>query len=117
MMPPLLCQRNPATTQSAVRSCLIFIMARSFSRYGWSTGLATTPSSPAPSKRANQSAATSRSSVSGVRWIGGVASASAASSRARRSAKGSGRRSSSPRASRSKPDERRRRLLGQHPHP
>ncbi len=26
--PPSLCQRNPPTTQSAVRSCLTFIMAR-----------------------------------------------------------------------------------------
>jgi hypothetical protein len=29
---PDLCQRKPATTQSAVRSCFTFIMTRSFSR-------------------------------------------------------------------------------------
>ena len=32
MTPPLLCQRKPATTQSAVRSCLTFSITRSFSR-------------------------------------------------------------------------------------
>ena len=43
-------------------------------RYVSSSGLATTPSKPAPSKRENQSAAVSRSSVAGVTWIGAVAS-------------------------------------------
>ena len=35
--------------------------------------MAITPSSPAPSKRLNQSAAVARSVVAGVRWIGGFA--------------------------------------------
>ena len=62
---PSLCQRNPATTQSAVRSCLTFHMTRLSCWYGRSAGLAITPSNPAPSKRVNQSSATSGSSVSG----------------------------------------------------
>ena len=43
---PLLCQRKPATTQSAVRSCLTLNITRWSSRYGRSGGLAMTPSSP-----------------------------------------------------------------------
>ena len=35
--------------------------------------MATTPSRPAPSNRSNQSAASARSGVAGVRWTGGVA--------------------------------------------
>ena len=64
---PLLCQRKPATTQSAVRTCLILIMARLPGWYGASTGLAMTPSSPAPSKRDSHSRASAASRVIGVR--------------------------------------------------
>jgi len=60
-----------------------------------------TPSSPAPSKRRNQSAASARSRVAGERCTGGAAPASTCSSRSRRTARGSLRRSSSPSASRS----------------
>ena len=60
-----------------------------------------TPSSPAPSKRRNQSSASARSRVAGERCTGGVAPASACSSRSRRAASGTSRRSSSPSASRS----------------
>ena len=69
---PFLCQRNPATTQSAVRSCLILSIARLPGWYAPSSRLATTPSRPAPSNRSNQSAARARSRVAGVRWTGGV---------------------------------------------
>ena len=55
-----------------------------------------TPSSPAPSKRRNQSARRARSVVAGVRCSGGVAEASSASSCSRRSWNGSPRRSRSP---------------------
>ena len=55
---PSLCTRKPATTQSHVRSCFTFSIVRSPGRYGSASGLATTPSNPAPSKRRNQSAAT-----------------------------------------------------------
>src|SRR5205085_554053 len=41
---PLLCSRYPATTQSAVRSCLILNMTRLSGWYVPSSGLATTPS-------------------------------------------------------------------------
>lgn len=61
---PLLCSRYPATTTSAVRSCLILNMARSSCRYRRSSGLATTPSRPAPSYCSNQPFATSTSVVS-----------------------------------------------------
>ena len=98
---PFLCQRNPATTQSAVRSCLILSIARLPGRYAPSSRFATTPSRPAPSNRSNQSAARARSRVAGVRWIGGTTPPSTASSRARRSPCGTARRSSSPSASRS----------------
>ena len=47
---PFLCQRKPATTQSAVRACLTLTIDRSPGWYGWSSRLATTPSRPAPSK-------------------------------------------------------------------
>src|SRR5947208_5247211 len=60
-----------------------------------------TPSSPAPSKRRNQSAASARSRVAGERCTGGAAPASTCSSRSRRAASGALRRSSSPSASRS----------------
>ena len=40
----------PATTTSAVRSCLTLTMVRLLGVYGASSGFATTPSSPAPSK-------------------------------------------------------------------
>src|SRR5262250_3036432 len=62
-----------------------------------------TPSSPAPSKRRNQSSARARSRVAGERCTGGAASPSTCSRRARRRASGVSRRSSSPRASRSHP--------------
>ena len=64
---PSLCQRNPATTQSAVRSCLTLSITLLSCRYGRSAGLTITPSNPAPSKRVNQSSATSGWSVIGVR--------------------------------------------------
>ena len=48
---PLLCQRKPATTQSAVRACLTLIIARLPGWYVPSAGFAITPSRPAPSKR------------------------------------------------------------------
>ena len=98
---PFLCQRNPATTQSAVRWCLILSIARLPGWYGASSRLATTPSSPAPSNRSNQSAAGARSRVAGVRWTGGSTRPRPVSSRARRSAWGTARRSSSPSARRS----------------
>ena len=60
-----------------------------------------TPSSPAPSKRRNQSSASLRSRVAGERWIGGAAFASASSSRARRCSSGVSRKSLSPMARRS----------------
>ena len=64
--------------------------------------MATTPSRPAPSKRANQSRATAGSVVAGVRWMGATTPASAVSSSARRARNGSARRSRSSMASRSK---------------
>ena len=54
---PFLCQRKPATTQSAVRACLTLIIARLPGWYLPSCGFAMTPSRPAPSKRASQSTA------------------------------------------------------------
>ena len=57
----------PATTQSAVRSCLIFSMVRAFCSYVAPSGLATTPSSPAPSNSLNHCSATAGSSVVRVR--------------------------------------------------
>ena len=80
---PFLCQRKPATTQSAVRACLILIIARLPGWYRPSRGLAITPSRPAPSKRASQSTASSRSRVIGVRWIGGADAARAGARGAR----------------------------------
>ena len=53
----VLCQRKPATTQSHSRSCLTLSITRLFGSYAPVAGLAITPSSPAPSKRRNQSAA------------------------------------------------------------
>ena len=94
-------QRKPATTQSAVRACLIFIIARLPGRYARSFGFAITPSRPAPSKRSNQSCATAGSLVIGVRWTGAFESPSASSRSFRRSCCGRPRRSSSPSASRS----------------
>src|SRR2546422_10607513 len=67
---PFLCQRKPATTQSAVRVCLTLTIVRSPARYGASRRLAMTPSSPAPSKRRNQSVARARSRVAGDRGTG-----------------------------------------------
>ena len=67
MTPPLLCQRKPATTQSAVRWCFTFTIVRLSRRYGCSDFLTTTPSRPAPSKLSNQAPATFGSSVEGVR--------------------------------------------------
>ena len=64
---PLLCQRNPATTQSAVRTCLTLNIVRLPGWYAASAGLAMTPSRPAPSKRDSQSRATPGSRVIGVR--------------------------------------------------
>src|SRR5947209_15365121 len=70
---PFLCHRNPATTQSQSRSCLTLSITRLSDSYAPEIGLAITPSSPAPSKRRNQSEATLDSWVTGVRWIGGDA--------------------------------------------
>ena len=57
---PFLCQRKPATTQSAVRGCLILAIVRLPGAYGSSARLAMTPSRPAPSKTSNQWRATAR---------------------------------------------------------
>ena len=62
-----MCQRKPATTQSAVRTCLTLIIARLPGWYVVLSCLAITPSSPAPSKRWNHSSATARSRLHGVR--------------------------------------------------
>ena len=107
---PSLCQRNPATTQSAVRWCLILSIARLPGWYGASSRLAITPSSPAPSNRSNQSAAWARSRVAGVRWIGGAGSPRTASSRARRSACGTARQVLVAEGEQVPGDEARRRL-------
>ena len=66
----VLCSRKPARTTSAVRSCLILSMVRAFSRYGASSGLATTPSRPAPSNCSNHDCASAGSVVVRVRWHG-----------------------------------------------
>ena len=95
-------QRKPATTQSAVRECLILYMARLPGWYGADSGLAITPSRPAPSKRCSQSCATARSRVTGVRCTGGAMLASSRSSRMRRSDCGSSIVERPPAASRSK---------------
>ncbi len=68
-----------------MRSCLILSIARLPGWYAPSSRFATTPSRPAPSNRSNQSAASARSCVAGVRWTGGVTAPSTASRRARRS--------------------------------
>ena len=100
---PFLCQRKPATTQSAVRDVLDLDhrracpAGRASSRAWRSRRRARRPRSDGTSP-----AATPRSRVQGVRWTRPVAPASAFSSAARRSAWGRPRRSSSPRASRSK---------------
>ncbi len=99
---PFLCQRKPATTQSQSRSCLTFSITRLSDSYASAVGFAITPSRPAPSNRENQSAATFRSRVAGVKWSGGSASASIDSSRLRRCSKGSARTSWLPSHSRSK---------------
>src|SRR6266568_1343927 len=98
---PLLCTRYPATTQSAVRSCLILNMVRLSGWYVPSSGLATMPSSPAPSNWLNQTSASPESVVAGVRYTGGSASASASSSASRRTENGSSVKSLPPSASRS----------------
>ena len=77
-------------------------MVRAFGWYVAPSGLATTPSRPAPSNRLNHSFASSGSEVVRVRWIGGTASASASSRRARRTSNGWPINDSSPSASRSK---------------
>ena len=79
---------------------------------GASAGLAMTPSSPAPSKRASHSAATPRSRVIGVRWTRRLAAAPAAASSAR-AALVLRRRRADPAADREQVerDERRRRRL------
>ena len=69
--------------------------------YGPSSGLATTPSRPAPSNWANHSRASAGSVVAGVTCTGGPAAASACSSAARRSANGRPVQSVSSSASRS----------------
>ncbi len=45
---PFLCQRKPATTQSAVRACLILAIARFPGAYASAARLAMTPSSSGP---------------------------------------------------------------------
>src|SRR5678815_1990439 len=89
---PLLCQRNPATTQSAVRACFTLIIARLPGRYAPDSGFAITPSRPAPSKRVSHSRATARSRVTGVRYTGGLTARSNFSRTARRSDCGDPRR-------------------------
>ena len=59
-----------ATTTSAVRSCLILSMVRAFCWYVAPSGLATTPSRPAPSNWLNHCSATAGSVVVRVRWQG-----------------------------------------------
>ena len=58
--------RYPATTQSQVRSCFTFNIARAPGWYASASGLATTPSKPAPSNALNHSIACSRLVVAGV---------------------------------------------------
>ena len=77
-------------------------MTRLSGSYGPASGLATTPSRPAPSNWENHCTARSRSLVAGVMYTGAVTPASASSSRARRCSNGSAVQSSSPSASRSK---------------
>ena len=99
---PFLCQRKPATTQSAVRACLTLIIARLPARYGASRRLAITPSRPAPSKRRNQSSR-QRAVARGGREVDRRRRRRRAPPRAARGVRASGvsRRSSSPSASRS----------------
>src|SRR5262249_47619791 len=67
---------------------LTLTIVRSPARYGASRRLAMTPSSPAPSKRWNQSSATPRSRVAGERCTRGAVADSARSRRSRRSVRG-----------------------------
>src|SRR6059058_5425593 len=67
---PSLDLRQPITTQSAVRWCLIFTQKRLPGTYGPFQDLAITPSSPAPSNFSNHSSAFFGSRVYGVRKIG-----------------------------------------------
>ena len=55
------CGSSPATTQSAVRTCLIFAITRLLGWYVRSSGLAMRPSSPAPSNTSNHRPASSSS--------------------------------------------------------
>ena len=82
-----------------------------------SAGFAITPSSPAPSKRASQSDASAGSWVIGVRWMGGAASSSNRSRRARRSLWTRSRRSLPVHGESVERDERGRRLLRELGHP
>jgi hypothetical protein len=95
--------RNPATTQSAVRSRFTFTMARFPGSYRNPRCLATTPSNPDASGRSSHAAAFAGSSVMGVRKSGEVVRSSTRSSAARRSTKGRSRRSRPPLARRSNP--------------
>ena len=108
---PALCQRKPATTQSAVRACFTLIIARLPGWYVPSAGFAITPSRPAPSNRDSHSDAWTRSRVIGVRWIGGLASASSRSRRTRRSLLGDVAQVLPVDGDRVERDERGRRLL------
>ena len=115
---PFLCQRNPATTQSAVRWCLILSIARLPGWYGASSRFATTPSSPAPSNRSNQSRRGRRGRASPASG-GPAARAGQARPPGAPGARpaGSSRRSSSPSASRSQATKVAGDSLGEHLHP
>ena len=69
---PLLCQRKPATTQSAVRACLTLIIARLPGWYVPSLGLGdhAVEAGAFEARRATRRRR-ARSRVIGVRWIGG----------------------------------------------
>src|SRR4051794_40946418 len=92
---PSLVLRQPMTTQSAVRLCLILTHRRLPGTYIPSQDLAITPSRPAPSNLSNQSSAFLGSRVYGVTKIGGLTPLRSFSRRFRRSPSGRLRRSSS----------------------
>ena len=106
---------SPPTTQSAVRRCFTFCIVRSPSPYSPSSGFATTPSRPAPSKRSNHSRR--------QRAVGGRRreqhrrlgrSRARVSSRARRSRNGTLAQVVVALGEQVEGDERRRRLLREH---
>ena len=116
---PFLCQRKPATTQSAVRWCLIFSIARLPGRYFSESFFATTPSRPAPSKRWNQSSARARSRRGRREMDRVVARAAANACSSSCATLALGRRAQVAVVEREQVPrhERRGRLLGEHPDP